>query len=128
MRASSEHTVALHREVAALQSQAARRRDQLDQQQLQHDNATSSSSSSSSDNALVLTLESKLAAKAEACIALKAHVSFLSSQLARHIDEQVQPCFVFILFTYIRVSLLYCRDKRIKCDWRRFDDFDYVPN
>ena len=33
-------------------------------------------------------LEAKLAAKAEACIALKSHVSFLSSQLARHVDEQ----------------------------------------
>lgn len=90
------------RQVAALQNVAAQRREESPSA------AASSTATSTHADVALRSLEAKLvrcdnlasrtsfnsplrrsqAAKAEACIALKSHVSFLSSQLARHVDEQ----------------------------------------
>jgi hypothetical protein len=75
MRAATEQIVVLNREVGALQGVIAK--------------GTQPSSSdvlAPSDD--LASLAAKLAAKAEACLALKSHASFLGAQLTRNTDEQ----------------------------------------
>lgn len=75
MRAATEQIVVLNREVGALQGVIAKGTQ-----------ASASDSVTAADD--VASLANKLAAKAEACLALKSHVSFLGAQLSRTTDEQ----------------------------------------
>jgi hypothetical protein len=75
MRAATEQIVVLNREVGALQGVIAK-------------GTQPSSSDVLSPNDDLSSLAAKLAAKAEACLALKSHASFLGAQLTRNTDEQ----------------------------------------
>jgi len=75
MRAATEQIVVLNREIGALQGVIAKGTQ-----------ASSSDIVTPADD--MVSLANKLAAKAEACLALKSHVSFLGAQLSRSTDEQ----------------------------------------